>query len=225
MKYFVLRNAHKWATIAGMVCWVLAATIWLEGAQQSRGAQIKAENLDKEYAGGNWIPASGNNYYLEASIVGHDEWSTKTLNVGYGDQVEFRIRIESGDEAPHEWVGLAMAYDTQQLTDITERDENGLRVHKVYDSPDIEHIAYVPVGTYAIKSNVWSNRTGAYYFGVTYNGTDELAYRRIFLVPPYSEVDFRIVRRFAIAGLICFLATVPIIWLQYRHEKRCYAWS
>lgn len=235
MKHFVLRNAPKWAAIAGAICLALAAAILYAGIGDSRKTQIMAENLGKDYAGGGWYPANGTDYDLEARIVGHGGWVTRALNAERSDQIEVRLRIASSDN-----MQLTMTANILEGRFVLGNRPSEGRISAVlssaglkwvtdataiYDSPDIMHVAYIPVGVYAIEDDIWSRVPGAYSIGVTYDGADGPIYREMLIVPPDSEVDFRAIVGFAIAGIVCLCAVSPIMAGVYRRYKRkCYDW-
>lgn len=234
MKHFFLRNASRAATVVGIIFLVLATAIRYQGEEDSRYTQIMAENLGRDYAGGSWYPANGTDYDLEARIVGRDGWASNAINVERGDQIEVRLRIASSDNMqltmtanmlegrfvlgnrPSEGRISATLSSTglKWMTDATA----------IYDSPDIMHVAYIPVGVYAIEDDIWS-RPGAYFIGIAYDGADEPIYREILIVPPDSEVNFRAVVGFALAGIVCLFAVSPIMAGVYcRYERKCYDW-
>lgn len=225
MKHFLLSNATKAVTIAGVILLIVSAAIWYQGNEDSRYVQVMAESLGKAYAGGGWYPANGTDYDLEACVVGYEGWVTRAINVERSDQIEVRLRVASSDKISTDWTLLTANYSDAELADITEKVD-GLRVFRVYDSPDAKHVAYIPVGTYTIEDSIWSRETGAYTLGVSYDGADEPVYREILIVPPDSEIEFSAVLGFAVAGVVCLFILAPITsYIYYRYEKKCYAWK
>ena len=100
MKLQNLKNLKKalWLiAVIGMIFFAIDITIWCEGVKNSQHTQIMADYLGKSYAGERLYPKEGTDYVLEARIVGQEGWVSKAVNIDFGEQVEFRLCIASGE--------------------------------------------------------------------------------------------------------------------------------
>lgn len=221
MKNFILRNAPKWVAVVGVVLLVLATAILDAGIKNSRETQIMAEKISKDYAGGGWYPTEGTDYDLEARIVGQEGWVSHAINAEYGDQIEFRLRVASGkgidvdNGTPPFVYGVNAISCSDGLAEAT--DENGETISVMsYQSPDVQHVAYAPLGVYTVDRGGWGHydfeirKFEAYYFYDVDNASSMLCSEAIYIVPPYSAVDFHAVLGFALAGVACLLAALSI---------------
>lgn len=235
MKNFVMRKAPKWAAIVGALCLVLAAAILCTGIEDSRKAQIMAEKIGKDYAyaGGGWYPANGTDYDLEARVVGQEGWVSHAINADYGDQIEFRLRIASGEGVdvdngtPPFVYGVSATSYSNGLAEVTDESGKAASIMN-YQSPDVQHVAYAPLGVYTVDHGGWGSydfgirKFEVYYFDVD-NAPSMLCCEAIYIIPPYNAVNLRAVIGFVWVGLVFILVALIISLIRSQYEEKTYA--
>lgn len=232
MKNFVMRKAPKWAAIVGVLCLVLAAAILCTGIEDSRKAQIMAEKIGKDYAyaGGGWYPANGTDYDLEARVVGQEGWVSHAINADYGDQIEFRLRIASGEGVdidngiPPFVYGVSAIARSDGLIEATDESGEAISIMS-YESPDIRHVAYAPLGVYTVDHGGWGSydlgihRFEAYYYDAD-NVSSMLCCETIYIIPPYNAVNSHAVIGFVWVGLVFILVALIISLIRSQYEEK-----
>lgn len=216
-RYMILEKAMKWTAIIGVIFFAISITIWCEGVKSSQYTQIMAEYLGKNRAGEGLYPKGGTDYVLEARIVGQEGWVSKAVNIDFGEQVEFRLCIASGEGvgidngAPPFIHGVGGISRSVGLEEAVDKDGKTINIRS-YESPDVRHVVYVPLGVYTVDySKLWSDNPKLLMLEVYYIDVDSIPCRdEIWIVPPYSKVNYRAVLGFALAGLVCLLAALSI---------------
>lgn len=198
----------KWVLrIFGGILALIAVATLIAGIQESQWAHAMVETINKSRMAPEKSHPTGDvvDYDLEARIVGDDTWHHGAIAAKFGDYVEVRFRIASADSSNIGPEGLSfMSTDGFAPTEFDGQK---------YASED-RYIGYIPVGTYEFSRKDWLSGQAASSLTVSHNGdrVDELL-----LIPPYGEINVRLVLALTIFALIIgILGPIAVSLLERR---------
>ncbi len=198
----------KWALrISGGILALVAVATLIAGIQESQWAHAMVETINKSRMAPEKSHPTGDvvDYDLEARIVGDDIWYRGAVAAEFGDYIEVRFRIASADPSNIGPEGLSfMSTDGFAPTEFDAQK---------YASED-RYIGYIPVGTYEFSRKDWLSGQAASSLTVSHDGdrVDELL-----LIPPYGEINVRLVLALIIFALIIgILGPIAVSLLERR---------